>query len=137
MHSDLRLHDVLFWDHSAGKAEVTIEISLKYIEVNCSFVLDLNGVPLRHFLKQNTSHLQSLFKRTLFVTSLPLACLTIFYKTRCASRQGPWVLLLAAPLVLLFYHAIILPLYCSQDGCHLQVTTRCKNPFIIAHITVC
>ena len=120
---------------SAGKAEVTVEISLKCIEVNCSFVLDFNRIPFRHFLKQNTSHLPTKFKRILFVTSLLLACLTIFYKTRCTSRQGPWVLLMAAQLVLLFYQAVILPLHRSQDSCHLQVTTRCRNPLIIAHIT--
>ena len=120
---------------STGKAEVTVEISLKCIEVNCSFVLDFNGIPFRHFLKQNTSHLPTKFKRILFVTSLLLACLTIFYKTRCTSRQGPWVLLMATPLVLLFYQAVILPLHCSQHDCHLQVTTRCRNPLIIAHIT--
>ena len=50
MHSDLRLHEVLFCDYSVGEAEVTIEISLKYIEVNCSFFLDLDGVPFRHIL---------------------------------------------------------------------------------------
>ena len=59
MHSDLRLHDVLFCDYSIGKA-VTIEISLKYTEVNCSFFLDLDGVPFRHILMQNTSFLRSL-----------------------------------------------------------------------------
>ena len=120
---------------SAGKAEVTVEISLKCIEVNCSFVLDFNRIPFRHFLKQNTSHLPTKFKRILFITSLLLASLTIFYKTRCTSRHGPWVLLMAAPLVLLFYQAVILPLHCSQDSCQLQVTTRCRNPLIIAHIT--
>ena len=60
MHSDLPLHEVLFCDYSVGEAEVTIEISLKYIEVNCSFFLDLDGVPFRHILMQNTSFLRSL-----------------------------------------------------------------------------
>ena len=36
---------------------MTIEISLKYIEVNSSFFLDLDGVPFRHILMQNTSFL--------------------------------------------------------------------------------
>ena len=42
------------------------------------------------------------------------------FRTRCTFRQGPWVLLLAAPLVLPLYHAIILVLRCSQRGYHFS-----------------
>ena len=42
------------------------------------------------------------------------------FSTRCTFRQGPWVLLLAAPLVLPLYHAVILVLRFCQHGYHFS-----------------
>ena len=102
-----------------GEAEVTTEISWKCIELNFLFVLDLDGVPFRHILGQNTSH--SVKKDS--VRHKSSACVSddsSKFSTRCTFRQGPWVLLLAAPLVLPLYHAVILVLRFCQHGYHFS-----------------